>query len=258
MSAVIWRSLCICINVFSVVAFKEWCLHQDHLKTWHQTSLFHTEVSGARSFLGEVAIMVWFPEDCLSGSPIGSVYKVLINDDDKVSGWICSCWPRRHEVSFLFPSHLSWKQTVNQNILLLIKDFSGDLGQWEAFAAFISVRETFLAYRSALSIINLLFVSAALWQAVGSTLWNFPAFASLAYPSTLVIWHQWSGSGRHWAFDFQYRQRKPESQVQGRCCLSGACVRTVGFRLSRYSEKDTRWRFPRITIENFFIILLGV
>ena len=147
-------------------AFKGWCLHQDHLKTfgacpWHQTSLFLTEVSGARSFLGEVAIWVWFPEDCLSGSPIGSVYKVLINDDDKVSRWICSCWPRPHEVSFLFPSHLSWKQMVNQNILLLIKDFSGDLDRWEAFAAFISVRETFLAYRSTLSIIILLFVSAA-------------------------------------------------------------------------------------------------
>ena len=57
----------------------------------------------------------------LSGSSVGNVHKIFFDDDDKISQWICSCWPRPHEVSFPFPSHLSWKQMVTQNILLLLK-----------------------------------------------------------------------------------------------------------------------------------------
>lgn len=54
----------------------------------------------------------------------------------------------------LFHFHLSWKQMVNQNFLLLIKDFSEDLGRREAFVASASVKETSLAYHVTPIIIN--------------------------------------------------------------------------------------------------------
>ena len=74
-----------------MVIFKEWCLHQNHLKTFGvwQWAISHAKVSGV---LDEVAIRVWFPEDSLSGSSVGNVHKIFIDDDDdKISQWICSC-----------------------------------------------------------------------------------------------------------------------------------------------------------------------
>lgn len=134
-------------------------------------SLSYTRVSGTRSFLGKVAIWVWFPEDSLfKWQPhCECPEKVFINDDDKVSKWICSCWPRPHGVSFLFSTHLNRKQMVNQKFSLLIKDFSEDLGRWEACAASICARETFVCL-SHHPKYYFVVVSAALRQAVDSTL----------------------------------------------------------------------------------------
>ena len=190
-----------------MIAFKGWCLCQNHLKTFGvcQWTVSHTEVSGV---LDEVAIRIWFPEDSLSGNSLGNVHKIFVDDDDKISQWVRSCWSRPHEVSFLFPSHLSWKQMAKQNILLLfrLKDFRGCLGPWEAFAASVSVRSTFLAYHSSLKYYYFAVCLWALWEVVASTLWSSPAFVSRVYPSTLVILQEQSGSGSRWAFGFQHPQ----------------------------------------------------
>lgn len=71
-----------------MVAFKGWCLQQNHLKTFGvcQWTISHAEVSGV---LDEVAIRIWLPLS--KWQPCGNVHKTFIDDDDKISQWVRSC-----------------------------------------------------------------------------------------------------------------------------------------------------------------------
>lgn len=76
---------------------------------------------------------------------------------------------RTHEISFLSLPPQS-EADGEPKFLLLIKDFSEDPGRWEAFAASISLRKTFLAQHITLNISILLLFIYLDSPAVGSTL----------------------------------------------------------------------------------------